>query len=110
MSPKEKAWQQTWFSHQWIPNKHEEVSVEQKEGVVGPGVSKFYDGFKAEIPTLVRKLTGDRRMGDGNLAIATFEEKTAVTALSWNPNKACAGWACAGLGCGLLRVEDLALR
>ncbi|EGC40942.1 transcription factor tfiiic complex subunit tfc6 [Histoplasma capsulatum var. duboisii H88] len=110
MSPKEKTWQQTWFSHQWIPNKHEEVSVEQKDGVVGPGVSKFYDGFKAEIPTLVRKLTGDRRMGDGNLAIATFEEKTAVTALSWNPNKACAGWACAGLGCGLLRVEDLALR
>ncbi|PGH10444.1 hypothetical protein GX51_00203 [Blastomyces parvus] len=109
INPKEKTWQQTWFSHEWIPNKTEAHGTEQKDDVAGPGVSKFYDGFKAEIPKLMRKLTGDRRMADGNLAIAIFEEGSAITSLAWNPNKECAGWACAGMGCGLLRVEDLAL-
>ncbi|EGE80194.1 transcription factor tfiiic complex subunit tfc6 [Blastomyces dermatitidis ATCC 18188] len=110
INPKEKNWQQTWFSHEWIPNKNEEHGTEQKDDTAGPGVSKFYDGFKAEVPMLTRKLTGDRRMADGNLAIAIFEEGSAITSLAWNPNKECAGWACAGMGCGLLRVEDLALR
>ncbi|OJD28554.1 hypothetical protein ACJ73_00044 [Blastomyces percursus] len=110
INPKEKTWQQTWFSHEWIPNKNEEHGTEQKDDIAGPGISKFYDGFKAEVPTLTRKLTGDRRMADGNLAIAIFEKGSAITSLAWNPNKECAGWACAGMGCGLLRVEDLTLR
>ncbi|PGH30577.1 hypothetical protein GX50_06660 [[Emmonsia] crescens] len=110
MNPKEKHWQQTWFSHEWILDKNGEHGAEQKDDMEGTGVSKFYDGFKAEMPKLIRKLTGDRRMGDGNLAMAIFEEGTAITTLAWNPNKECAGWACAGMGCGLLRVEDVALR
>ncbi|KLJ11423.1 hypothetical protein EMPG_09728 [Blastomyces silverae] len=110
VNPKDKTWQQTWFSHEWIPSKNEKHGTEQKDDIAGPGASKFYDGFKAEIPKLIRRLTGDRRMADGNLAIAIFEEGSAITSLAWNPNKECAGWACAGMGCGLLRVEDLALR
>ncbi|OJD19450.1 hypothetical protein AJ78_00624 [Emergomyces pasteurianus Ep9510] len=109
MNPKEKHWQQTWFSHEWVPDKNTEHGIEQKADLVGPGVSKFYDGFKAEMPKLIRKLTGARRMGDGNLAMTIFEEGAAITSLAWNPNKECAGWACAGIGCGLLRVENVAL-
>ncbi|OAX83293.1 hypothetical protein ACJ72_02346 [Emergomyces africanus] len=110
MNPKEKHWQQTWFSHEWVPDKSAEHGIDQKADTGGPGVSKFYDGFKAEMPKLIRKLTGARRMGDGNLAMSIFEEGTAITSLAWNPNKECAGWACAGIGCGLLRVENVALR
>ncbi|EEH44262.2 uncharacterized protein PADG_00551 [Paracoccidioides brasiliensis Pb18] len=110
MNPKEKHWQQTWFTHEWVPDKTVESGAEQKGALVGPGVSKFYDGFKAEIPKLIRKLTGDRRIVNGNLPVSIFEEGTAITGLAWNPNNECAGWACAGMGCGLLRVEDVTLR
>lgn len=63
------------------------------------GVSRFYDGFEAEKPILSTNST--------TLDLCIFEEGTAVTALAWNPNQEFAGWACAGLGCGLVRVEDL---
>lgn len=44
------------------------------------------------------------------LSLTTIhEEGTHVTALAWNPNRLCAAWASAALGCGLLRVEDLAM-
>jgi transcription factor C subunit 6 len=39
--------------------------------------------------------------------ITVFEEKSAVTALAWNPNLKYGMWAVAGLGSGLLRVEDV---
>ncbi|PGH17793.1 hypothetical protein AJ79_00934 [Helicocarpus griseus UAMH5409] len=110
LNAKEKSWQQTWFTHEWVPRKKGANGIEQKDTTVGPGASKFYDGFKAEIPKLARKLTGDKRIVDGNLTVSIFEEGTAITALAWNPNKQCAGWASAGMGCGLVRVEDVALR
>ncbi|KAK2809637.1 hypothetical protein FQN50_003694 [Emmonsiellopsis sp. PD_5] len=108
INPKEKHWQQTWFTHEWVPDKRE-GDEDRKAAMDSPGISKFYDGFKAEMPRLMRKLTGDKRIINGNLAVTIFEEGTAVTALAWNMNKECAGWACAGMGCGLLRVEDVAL-
>ena len=37
-----------------------------------------------------------------------FEEQAGVTAVCWNPNVHVGGWAAAGLGSGLVRVEDLA--
>lgn len=96
---KEKQWQQIWFSHTWARGKEPD----------SPGVSRFYDGFKAESISLLRNMTGDRRMVNGIMVVTVYEEQTHVTALCWNPNQACAGWAGAALGCGLLRVEDLAL-
>jgi transcription factor C subunit 6 len=102
---KEKHRQQTWFRHEWVPGKE----VTDGEGETErPGISKFYDGFKVENPKLLRTMMGDRRLVNGVLTVTIFEEGTGVTAVAWNPNQVCAGWACAGLGCGLLRVEDLA--
>ncbi|RAH48089.1 transcription factor TFIIIC subunit TFC6 [Aspergillus brunneoviolaceus CBS 621.78] len=96
---KEKQWQQNWFQHEWVRGPHD----------TGTGVSRFYDGYRAESVSLLRNLIGDRKLVNGMAMITIYEEETHVTALSWNPNQACAGWAAAGLGCGLVRVEDLVL-
>lgn len=96
---KEKQWQQTWFSHTWVRGNESSSS----------GTSRFYDGYRAESISLLRNMTGDRKMINSTMIVTIYEEETHVTALSWNPNQSCAGWAAAGLGCGLLRIEDLAL-
>lgn len=100
-SSRERIWQQTWFVHEWVPGKPQTqaANVPTIETKVNAGVSRFYDGFKAEKPLLSTNST--------TLDLNIFEEGTAVTALAWNPNAEFAGWACAGLGCGLVRVEDL---
>ncbi|KAL4915324.1 hypothetical protein BDW62DRAFT_126132 [Aspergillus aurantiobrunneus] len=96
---KEKQWQQTWFSHTWARGDDSSRC----------GTSRFYDGYRPESISLLRNMTGDRKMVNATMVVTIYEEETHVTALSWNPNQSCAGWAAAGLGCGLLRVEDLAL-
>lgn len=96
---KEKQWQQTWFAHEWA----------QGPEVGSSGVSRFQDGFRAESVSLLRNMLGDRKMINGTMIITLFEEGTHITTLSWNPNQTCAGWASAGMGCGLVRIEDLAL-
>ncbi|KAL4800495.1 hypothetical protein BDV19DRAFT_398052 [Aspergillus venezuelensis] len=98
---KEKQWQQTWFSHTWARGNKSNPNT--------PGTSRFYDGYRAESISLMRNMTGDRKMVNGTMMVTIYEEETHVTALAWNPNQSCAGWAAAGLGCGLLRIEDLAL-
>ncbi|GAB1194704.1 hypothetical protein APSETT444_003950 [Aspergillus pseudonomiae] len=95
---KEKQWQQTWFTHEWA----------RGDDASGSGISRFHDGYRAESISLLRNMMGDRKMVNGVMTITIYEEGTHVTALSWNPNQACAGWASAGMGCGLIRVEDLA--
>ncbi|CEJ56464.1 hypothetical protein PMG11_02670 [Penicillium brasilianum] len=96
---KEQHWQQTWFSHDWAPGLDKESS----------GASRFYEGYRAETQSLARNLSGDKRPQLGSSLTTVHDERTHVTALGWNPNRPSAGWACAGMGCGLLRVEDLAI-
>jgi transcription factor C subunit 6 len=97
------VWQQTWFTHEWIPGggQTENGNGGHPHAIKGRGVSRFYDGFKAEIPNT-------SKLG-ATLEIGVFEEATAITALAWNPNKGFAGWASAGMGSGLIRVEDLSI-
>lgn len=96
---KEKQWQQTWFAHEWVQGPEAGSS----------GVSRFHDGFRAESISLLRNTMGDRKLVNGVMIVTIFEEGTHITSVSWNPNQICAGWASAGMGCGLVRVEDLAL-
>ncbi|KAL2008045.1 hypothetical protein VTN00DRAFT_8027 [Thermoascus crustaceus] len=95
---KERHWQQTWFTHEWAQGKEKESS----------GVSRFHDGFKAESVSQIRSMMGEKLI-NGLVIITNYDDGTHITALSWNPNQRCAGWASAGMGCGLVRVEDLAL-
>ncbi|PYI05900.1 hypothetical protein BO78DRAFT_344767 [Aspergillus sclerotiicarbonarius CBS 121057] len=99
MHGKEKQWQQTWFQHEWARGPDGQ----------GPDTSRFHDGYRAEHTSLMRTLVGDPKLVNGTAVITVYDEETHITVLSWNPNQLCAGWAAAGMGCGLVRVEDLAL-
>ncbi|KGO77888.1 hypothetical protein PITC_060690 [Penicillium italicum] len=96
---KEQIWQQIWFTHEWVPTS--------KMGTVG--TSRFHDGFRAENQKLATYKLFETNPVNGMGTSTIFEENTHVTALGWNPNRACAAWASAALGCGLVRVEDLAI-
>jgi len=87
--------QQIWFQHEWTRK--------------GGGMVRFIEGFKVESTKLLRTLAGDAKVKDGTVFATIHEEETGVTALAWNPNIVCGGWAAAGMGSGLVRVEDLAL-
>lgn len=99
MHSKFKQWQQIWFKHEWVRGR----------GASGSGVSRFFDGFRIEQVALLRNLVGEQKLVNGHIVITIHDEETHVTSLAWNPNQSCAGWAAAGMGCGLVRVEDVAL-
>jgi len=83
------------------------------------GLSRFVEGLQIEKTTLLRidrpskggaskKGASSANVPEGVPFVTVYEEKTAVTALAWNPNMHVAGWAAAGMADGLLRVEDIA--
>ncbi|CAG7918456.1 unnamed protein product [Penicillium olsonii] len=96
---KEQILQQTWFQHEWVPSS-EPDSI---------GMSRFFDGFRADNQKLAKYHTTETKPMTGMGTSTTYDEGTHVTALGWNPNHPCAGWASAALGCGLVRVEDLSI-
>lgn len=96
---KEKQLKLVWFVHEWAPGR--------KAGE--PRVSRFRDGFSADNTNLLRNFSGDPRLVNGVMIKPIFDEGAHITALSWNPNQHCASWVGAGMGCGLVRVEDLAI-
>ena len=102
---KSEPWQQTWFAHEWR-------RLETQEGTKTPnGISRFIEGLKAESVPLVSDGRSSRKH-DGHQGTAfttVYEEKSATTAVAWNPNLHVGGWAAAGMGNGLLRVEDVSI-
>ncbi|OQD76056.1 hypothetical protein PENDEC_c005G06719 [Penicillium decumbens] len=95
---KEQQWQQLWFTHDWAQGANPDSS----------GVSRFYEGYQAEVQTLARNLVPEKKPLGFTLT-TIHDENTHVTSLGWNPSRPCAAWASAALGCGLVRVEDLAI-
>ncbi|KAK7902384.1 hypothetical protein LTR67_002029 [Exophiala xenobiotica] len=100
-------------AEQGLPKEHES----EKEEVdlfhghdARPGVSRFHEGFKPEKTHLgnmpeTKKKAWKKDAGAGE---PIFEEEHAVTALEWNPNPSCAGFAAMGWGSGIVRIQDLA--
>jgi transcription factor C subunit 6 len=118
-------WQQVWFVHEWRgPVKAADADangdVEMEEGgpvsapssatssVLDKPLARISEGYKAVQPgiqhSVVSKKKANPEVGKG---ISIFEEESAVTALAWNPNLKFGTWAVAGMGSGLLRVEDV---
>lgn len=95
LNSKAQQYQQTCFQHEWSRK--------------GDGMSRILDGFKVETVSMARTLVGDKKIKDGSVYATIHEEETGVTQVVWNPNLHCGGWVAAGMGSGLLRVEDLAL-
>ncbi|KAF7192042.1 Transcription factor tau subunit sfc6 [Pseudocercospora fuligena] len=125
-------WQQDWFRHEWRrPSEQERKAAEQfgeklqaadaiasdqqqaedqaavnKARFGNSGLARISEGFKAERISLDGKSSQNSK--NGVLFKTIYEEKTAITALAWNPNLHVAGWAAAGMADGLLRIEDIA--
>jgi transcription factor C subunit 6 len=71
---------------------------------------RISEGYKAGQKGIVHN-TLTKRKGNPEVgrAISIFEEKSAITALAWNPNLKYGTWAVAGMGSGLMRVEDVGI-
>lgn len=129
-------WQQTWFAHEWRgpvetlvtkpPGK--DVEMGEVEPVQEPSapegdntdannilaaflsqpLARITEGYKAYQPgiqhSVLSKKVANPEVGKG---ITIFEEGSAITALAWNPSLKFGTWAVAGMGDGLLRVEDV---
>ncbi|KAK5169878.1 uncharacterized protein LTR77_005856 [Saxophila tyrrhenica] len=116
--------QLVWFAHEWRPARGDEVDSvggngEVMDGVEGGaaasrgrvgsnGLSRIAEGFKIDRDVISKEGRVEQETNAGPLPMTVFEEKSAVSALAWNPNIEAGGWAAAGMGDGLLRIEDLA--
>jgi transcription factor C subunit 6 len=71
-------------------------------------LARITEGYKATQPGIQHSVTTKRKPeNEISTLITVFEEKSAITALAWNPNVIFGTWAVAGMGDGLLRVEDV---
>jgi transcription factor C subunit 6 len=71
---------------------------------------RISEGYKA-VQQGIAHSSVSKRKGNPEIgrSISIFEEQSAVTALAWNPNLRYGTWAVAGMGSGLLRVEDVGI-
>jgi transcription factor C subunit 6 len=99
LSHKSGQYQQCWFAHDY--------SSTGGEAGDGHSMSRILDGFKAEKSNMHR-VNSHTGAGDAIWA-TTWEEGGHITALAWNGNAKCGGWAAASMGSGLMRVEDVSI-
>ncbi|KAF2761268.1 hypothetical protein EJ05DRAFT_257978 [Pseudovirgaria hyperparasitica] len=120
------AWQQTWFLHEWKSaqcneDESDATMADDDDFANGPLHHKP-DSKEVRSKPLVRitegynpvevQMNGVEATADGDDFDASFtihEEQTAITSTSWNPNLNYGGWAAAGMGSGLVRVEDISI-
>ncbi|OJD40633.1 transcription factor tfiiic complex subunit tfc6 [Diplodia corticola] len=129
---KAEMWHQTWFLHEWRRAMGQEgiideasASADSRSDLKKPPdnvvkatpkgevkhaepMCRVVDGFKAEVYKLWVE-QGLPNQYEGVVYNTVYEEESASTQVAWNPNMRCGGWAAAGMGTGLIRVEDLAL-
>ena len=86
---------QKWFQHEWTRK--------------GEGMSRITEGYKVETINLFKGDRGDKMVNDGIVHSTIYEEEMGITQVAWNPNLHCGGWAAAGMGSGLIRVEDITI-
>ena len=123
-NPKASQWQLAWFKHEWVhkakpSSTAQGVNVELHDGGEGdaddtwplprPGMSRITEGYKVDSLQLLKSARGEGKRPEGAPFSTIYEEESGVTQVCWNPNLHCGGWAAAGMGSGLVRVEDLAI-
>ncbi|KAL1799917.1 hypothetical protein ACET3X_000259 [Alternaria dauci] len=71
---------------------------------------RITEGYKAGQTGIAHTSAATKRGNpEVGRSISIFEEQTAITALAWNPNLKFGTWAVAGMGSGLMRVEDVGI-
>ncbi|MCJ1402553.1 hypothetical protein MMC11_005773 [Xylographa trunciseda] len=121
LSFKQMQYQQIWFRHEWVP-KAQPPRNEGNEGTQGvpsaaaedrhvtrEGMSRITEGYKVETVDYLKSSKVKLKGRDGTVLATVYEEESGVTQVAWNPNLHCGGWAAAGMGSGLVRIEDLAI-
>jgi transcription factor C subunit 6 len=69
---------------------------------------RITEGYKAFQPGIQHSVTSKKEQNpEVSKGMTIYEEQSAITALAWNPNLKFGTWAVAGMGSGLLRVEDI---
>jgi transcription factor C subunit 6 len=100
-----------WFKHEWRPET-ESDSIFGEKTPTRVGISRITEAFAPRLKSS-KKHQDNKRTAARDSGARTWEtiheEPTAITQLEWNPVPRCGGWAAAGMGSGLLRVEDLAV-
>jgi transcription factor C subunit 6 len=89
-------------SHPHTPNPQRKVTPE----VLAQPLARITEGFKVQRVNLGQSKPYNSATAGGKY-VTIFEEPSAVTTVAWNPNLKFGTWAVAGMGDGLLRVEDL---
>ncbi|KAF2097231.1 hypothetical protein NA57DRAFT_77486 [Rhizodiscina lignyota] len=86
------------------PASQTQMSPAQKALLEQP-LGRFMEGHKLE------RVAGKNPEGIENTRQyhTIYEEATAICGVAWNPNLKYGGWAAAGTGTGLVRVEDIAI-
>ncbi|OAL49507.1 hypothetical protein IQ07DRAFT_588069 [Pyrenochaeta sp. DS3sAY3a] len=123
-------WQQKWFVHEWrgpvenlvVEPRRQADDIEMLEGtspspsnyvsqeILSKPLIRFTEGYKATQPGIAYSAISKKPTNpDVGKGITVFEEQTAITALAWNQNLKYGTWAVAGMGSGLLRVEDIGI-
>ncbi|KAF2398409.1 hypothetical protein EJ06DRAFT_513418 [Trichodelitschia bisporula] len=136
---KTRSWQQMWFSAEWRRGVGElayeadaDGDVEMRDDADDPPAAepspatanshnqpdpasthgaplvRFMLGYKLQ-KSILDQDSRPNNTKEGVLFTTVHEPKTAVTQVDWNPNLCCGTWAAAGMGSGLLRVEDIGL-
>ena len=122
LNTKEAQFQQTWFKHEWVHKRsgqdREEIGIgfEETGGesfdsgtLPREGISRITEGYKVESLQVLKSGKGKLKLKDASPYSTIHEEESGITQVAWNPNLHCGGWAAAGMGCGLVRVENLAI-
>jgi transcription factor C subunit 6 len=89
-------------SHSHLPKPQSKVTRE----VLAEPLARITEGFKVQRVNLGQSKPYNSHTAGGKY-VTIFEEPSAVTKVAWNPNLKFGTWAVAGMGDGLLRVEDL---
>lgn len=120
-------WQQTWFMHEWRPPVADMVTkppapatatVTEEETRDAPNVPppemlsepmvRITEGYRAAQPGIAYSTAAKKKPEhETSTLITIYEEQSGISALAWNPNLRYGTWAVAGMGSGLLRVEDV---
>ena len=94
------GWTQCWFNHDWRRGR----PVDEDGQLDFPhGVSRIVKGFAPKKAKDISRVVP----ANGPVMATIFEDETCIKAVAWNPNLCAGGWAAAGMGSGLVMVEDL---